>query len=240
MMGGPPTWCCPTWPANTRVIARPTSCASSVWWKGRPRSLSDVLKPGGTFVAKVFQSGADATLMTQLKHDFATVKHVKPASSRKDSSERYVLAMGFRGGGNRRRPESVTYEEFHETRFGCSMVVRDRAARSVDGWTRICRRCARDDLGRFLQGLFPNWFRLSSAPAVIHLITTRGPSMGDSPEANSRPAQRGPSCGCRDPGWRGHRRTRQAGIGACRQQGRTRPLVDRHASCAPATQSRNR
>ena len=58
---------------------------------------ADVLNPGGTFVAKVFQSGADATLMTQLKHDFATVKHVKPASSRKDSSERYVLAMGFRG-----------------------------------------------------------------------------------------------------------------------------------------------
>ncbi|NVN88647.1 MAG: RlmE family RNA methyltransferase [Rhodopseudomonas sp.] len=58
---------------------------------------SDVLKPGGTFVAKVFQSGADATLMTQLKRDFTTVKHVKPAASRKDSSERYVLAMGFRG-----------------------------------------------------------------------------------------------------------------------------------------------
>ena len=58
---------------------------------------SEVLKPGGTFVAKVFQSGADATLMTQLKQDFASVKHVKPAASRKDSSERYVLAMGFRG-----------------------------------------------------------------------------------------------------------------------------------------------
>ena len=58
---------------------------------------ADVLKPGGTFLAKTFQSGADAELMTQLKRDFATVKHVKPASSRKDSSERYVLAMGFRG-----------------------------------------------------------------------------------------------------------------------------------------------
>lgn len=58
---------------------------------------AEVLNPGGTFVAKVFQSGADASLMTQLKRDFATVKHVKPASSRKDSSERYVLAMGFRG-----------------------------------------------------------------------------------------------------------------------------------------------
>src|SRR5580698_7378724 len=59
---------------------------------------ADVLNPGGTFVAKVFQSGADAVLLAQLKQDFATVKHVKPASSRKDSSERYVLAMGFRGG----------------------------------------------------------------------------------------------------------------------------------------------
>jgi len=57
----------------------------------------DVLKPGGTFVAKVFQSGADATLMTQLKRDFASVKNVKPLASRKDSSERYVLALGFRG-----------------------------------------------------------------------------------------------------------------------------------------------
>ncbi|MDE2378482.1 RlmE family RNA methyltransferase [Bradyrhizobium sp.] len=58
----------------------------------------DVLKPGGTFLAKVFQSGADAELLAQLKRDFATVRHVKPAASRQDSSERYVLAMGFRGG----------------------------------------------------------------------------------------------------------------------------------------------
>ncbi len=58
---------------------------------------AEVLKPGGTFLAKTFQSGADAELMTQLKRDFSSVRHVKPASSRKDSSERYVLAMGFRG-----------------------------------------------------------------------------------------------------------------------------------------------
>ncbi len=45
---------------------------------------ADVLNPGGTFVAKVFQSGADAELLAQLKRDFATVKHVKPASSRQD------------------------------------------------------------------------------------------------------------------------------------------------------------
>jgi 23S rRNA (uridine2552-2'-O)-methyltransferase len=57
----------------------------------------DVLNPGGTFLAKAFQSGADAELVAQLKRDFASVRHVKPASSRQDSSERYVLAMGFRG-----------------------------------------------------------------------------------------------------------------------------------------------
>jgi len=59
---------------------------------------SEVLNPGGAFLAKVFQSGADADLLAQLKRDFATVRHVKPAASRQDSSERYVLATGFRGG----------------------------------------------------------------------------------------------------------------------------------------------
>src|SRR5437660_2434413 len=52
---------------------------------------SEVLNPGGTFLAKVFQSGADAELLAQLKRDFSSVRHVKPASSRQDSSERYVL-----------------------------------------------------------------------------------------------------------------------------------------------------
>lgn len=62
---------------------------------------AEVLKPGGTFIAKVFQSGADADLLAQVKRDFATVRHVKPAASRQDSSERYLLATGFRGGGER-------------------------------------------------------------------------------------------------------------------------------------------
>lgn len=57
----------------------------------------EVLNPGGTFLAKVFQSGADATLLAELKRDFATIRHVKPAASRQDSSERYLLATGFRG-----------------------------------------------------------------------------------------------------------------------------------------------
>src|SRR5437588_5663995 len=61
---------------------------------------SEVLNPGGTFLAKAFQSGADAELVAQLKRDFSSVRHVKPASSRQDSSERYVLATGFRGHRN--------------------------------------------------------------------------------------------------------------------------------------------
>jgi 23S rRNA (uridine2552-2'-O)-methyltransferase len=65
--------------------------------EGAAAFAAEVLNPGGTFVAKVFQSGADAELLAQLKRDFASVKHVKPASSRQDSSERYVLATGFRG-----------------------------------------------------------------------------------------------------------------------------------------------
>ena len=65
--------------------------------EGAAAFASDVLNPGGTFLAKVFQSGADAELLAQLKRDFTSVRHVKPASSRQDSSERYVLAMGFRG-----------------------------------------------------------------------------------------------------------------------------------------------
>jgi 23S rRNA (uridine2552-2'-O)-methyltransferase len=66
--------------------------------EGAAAFASEVLNPGGTFLAKAFQSGADAELLAQLKRDFASVRHVKPASSRQDSSERYVLATGFRGG----------------------------------------------------------------------------------------------------------------------------------------------
>lgn len=58
-----------------------------------------VLKPGGTFVAKVLQGGTEATLLTRLKKSFAKVSHFKPDASRKDSAEIYVVAQGFRGPG---------------------------------------------------------------------------------------------------------------------------------------------
>lgn len=57
-----------------------------------------VLKPGGVFIAKVLQGGAERDLLNELKRDFATVKHMKPPSSRQDSRETYVVAQGFRGG----------------------------------------------------------------------------------------------------------------------------------------------
>jgi 23S rRNA (uridine2552-2'-O)-methyltransferase len=60
----------------------------------------DVLRPGGAFLCKVLQGGAEAELLTGLKRDFTTVKHVKPAASRSDSAELYLLALGFRGAGS--------------------------------------------------------------------------------------------------------------------------------------------
>lgn len=57
----------------------------------------DVLAEGGFFVAKVLQGGTEGQLLARLKRDFATVRHVKPAASRADSAELYVLATGFRG-----------------------------------------------------------------------------------------------------------------------------------------------
>jgi 23S rRNA (uridine2552-2'-O)-methyltransferase len=58
---------------------------------------SEVLKPGGSFLSKVIQGGTESALLARLKRDFTTVKHVKPAASRSDSAELYVLATGFRG-----------------------------------------------------------------------------------------------------------------------------------------------
>ncbi len=56
-----------------------------------------VLAPGGGFVVKVFQGGAERELLDRLKRAFDKVKHVKPPASRKASKEMYVVATGFRG-----------------------------------------------------------------------------------------------------------------------------------------------
>ena len=57
----------------------------------------EVLRPGGAYVAKVLAGGTDAQLLAELKRHFSIVKHAKPPASRKDSSEWYVVAQGFKG-----------------------------------------------------------------------------------------------------------------------------------------------
>jgi 23S rRNA (uridine2552-2'-O)-methyltransferase len=58
---------------------------------------TEILKPGGAYLAKVLAGGADNNLVAELKRRFTTVKHAKPPASRKGSSEWYVVAQGFKG-----------------------------------------------------------------------------------------------------------------------------------------------
>ena len=59
----------------------------------------EILKPGGTFVAKVFQGGAEGELLADLKRCFTETRHAKPPASRAESAETYVVAKGFRKNG---------------------------------------------------------------------------------------------------------------------------------------------
>ena len=56
----------------------------------------EVLAPGGAFIAKVFQGGAEGELLAALKRDFTSLRHAKPPASRSESAEVYVVAQGFR------------------------------------------------------------------------------------------------------------------------------------------------
>ena len=58
----------------------------------------EMLADGGGFVAKVFQGGSERAMLERMKRSFASVRHAKPPSSRKESSELYVVATGFRHG----------------------------------------------------------------------------------------------------------------------------------------------
>ncbi len=57
----------------------------------------EILNPDGTFVAKIFQGGTEQNLLNEMKRRFKSVKHAKPPASRKESSEFYVVATGFKG-----------------------------------------------------------------------------------------------------------------------------------------------
>ena len=57
----------------------------------------EILNPNGVFVAKIFQGGTERNLLNEMKKKFKVVKHAKPPASRKESSEFYVVATGFKG-----------------------------------------------------------------------------------------------------------------------------------------------
>lgn len=57
----------------------------------------ETLRPGGSFVAKVFQGGTEDDLLHRLKHRFETIRHAKPPASRSESAETYLIAKGYRG-----------------------------------------------------------------------------------------------------------------------------------------------
>jgi len=73
---------------HLRIIAL---CEAAAWF------AFDVLEEGGTFVSKVLAGGAEGDLQKVLKQRFAKVANVKPPASRADSSEKFVVATGFRG-----------------------------------------------------------------------------------------------------------------------------------------------
>ncbi len=56
---------------------------------------ADVLAPGGSFVCKVYQGGAEGELLQRLKRDFAEIRHAKPPASRSESAEVYLVAKGY-------------------------------------------------------------------------------------------------------------------------------------------------
>ena len=78
----------------------------------------DVLKPGGTFLAKVFQGGAGGELVSRLKRSFAKVQHVKPKASRPESPEVYVLGNGVSWREMRRAPAGSRRP--FDVRLGCA------------------------------------------------------------------------------------------------------------------------
>ena len=93
---GRPTSCSPTWRPTPPAIGRPTTSRSWALAEAAAEFAREVLKPGGAFLARCCKAAPRGQLLASLKRDFASVKHVKPAASRADSAELYLLATGFR------------------------------------------------------------------------------------------------------------------------------------------------
>ncbi|HEX5509990.1 MAG TPA: RlmE family RNA methyltransferase [Pseudolabrys sp.] len=97
MLGGPADVVLSDMAANATGHARTDHLKIMALVEAAAEFVREVLAPGGVFLAKVLQGGTEASLLSALKRDFAAVKHVKPAASRADSAELYLLATGFRG-----------------------------------------------------------------------------------------------------------------------------------------------
>ena len=98
-LGGAPDLILSDMAANTVGHARTDHLRTMGLVEAGLQFAVETLRPGGAFVAKVLAGGADSNLVAELKRHFATVKHAKPPASRKESSEWYVVAQGFKGRG---------------------------------------------------------------------------------------------------------------------------------------------
>lgn len=96
-LGGPPDLVLSDMAANTVGHPQTDALRTMGLVEAALAFAVDVLAPGGALVAKVFAGGADSALVAEMKRNFTTVKHAKPAASRKGSSEWYVVAQGFKG-----------------------------------------------------------------------------------------------------------------------------------------------
>jgi len=97
MLGGPADVVLSDMAANATGHARTDHLKIMALVEAAAEFAREVLAPAGAFLAKVLQGGTERALLASLKRDFASVKHLKPAASRADSAELYLLATGFRG-----------------------------------------------------------------------------------------------------------------------------------------------
>jgi 23S rRNA (uridine2552-2'-O)-methyltransferase len=97
MLGGPADLVLSDMAANATGHSRTDHLKIMALAEAAAEFAGEALSPGGAFLCKVLQGGTEATLLAALKRGFAAVKHVKPAASRADSAELYLLATGFRG-----------------------------------------------------------------------------------------------------------------------------------------------
>jgi 23S rRNA (uridine2552-2'-O)-methyltransferase len=98
-LGGKPTLVLSDMAANTTGHKPTDQIQTGALAEAAAEFAMDHLALGGTFVTKAFQGGLDAALLSRLKRSFESVRHAKPPASRAESSEIYVVAMGFKGRG---------------------------------------------------------------------------------------------------------------------------------------------